>query len=163
MSAFPQETEGRLLELLARETELFGQLNELMEEQAGLLAADNTEAFNRSLDAGRAVIEKINGLHQETEVLMQSYMSFDAGGEAGSDAGGEHTAGGKSGAVESARARLNSVIAECAELTDKNMAAAKEKTEDYIRQIGNLSLRRKSFGKYALGVPNDPELFDKKT
>ena len=147
---FPRDKEERLLELLGQELELFDRIREMTAAQAELLKADDPEGFNRSLDSRQEIIEKINGLHQESDVLMQSYVSFYATGR-------------KDDAIRAAAERIDSIIAECAELNDRNTAAAQVKTEDYIRQIGNLSLRRKSLGKYAQSVPNNPELFDKMT
>jgi len=147
-----RDEETRLLELLGEEQKLFEQIHGLTVQQAELLAADDIEAFDKSLDSRQELIEKINGLHQETNILMQSYISFS--GSPG---------GMKSAAAEAALESLRDKISLCAELNEKNMAAAKEMAEDYIKRIGKLSLSRKSLGAYALSVPNNSELFDKKT
>jgi len=149
---FSPDNEKRLLELLEREFELFKKILELTGEQTELLTADDADAFNKSLDVRQALIEEINGLHQESDILMQSYMSVQ-----------EQPGGDRAGEIEAAAARLRDVIAQSAAINEKNTVAAKDKAEEYIRQIGKLSLNRKSIGAYIQGVPNEPEHFDKKT
>jgi len=137
----------RLTELLEKELEAFEQIFKLSEKQAKLLAKDNIDAFDSSLDEGQKYIEEIKGLHQESEPLMQSYMSG-----AGKDAADE---------IEKLRSRIQDIIAKCAELNHINSAAAKEKLENYIGKIDKLSSSRKGIGGYAQSVPNTPEMFDK--
>ena len=150
LSGFPQE--GRLLELLERATELAAQVAGLAKEQAKMLAADDLEGFNDSLDSGREVIDRINGLHQESEVLMQSYASYS-----------NSPGGGKIDAVEAAAGRFVEALEQCAASNSRNLSEAKEKAEEFIRQIGSLSMKRKSLGLYAQHVGNSPTLFDQKT
>jgi len=152
VSNFSRNDESRLLVLLGEELEIFRQIGSLSIKQAELLAADDMEAFEGSLERRQGLIEKINGLHQETDLLMQSYMSF-------SDAG----TGEVSDAIETTAGQLKEIIADCVSTNDKNMVAAKEKAEEYIKKIGKLSLGRKSLGAYAQTLPNNSELFDKKT
>ena len=152
MINFSRETEVKLLELLEKELGLFERMRELTEEQSELLAVDAMEDLESSLDGRQGLIEKINGLHQESDSLMQSYALFSGSG------GGDRIE-----AVETLLARINEEIAKCSGLNEENTNAAKEKAEEYIRRIGKLSLSRKSLGAYALNVPNSPELFDKKT
>jgi len=147
VSNFSGDDAARLLELLRQEFEIFGRIRELTKEQTELIAADDIEAFNISLDRRQEFIEKINGLHQESEALMQSYM----------------LAGKTGGETDAAAKRLRDVISECAALNDKNMAAAKEKAEYYKERSGRLSLGRKSLGSYIHDVENDPEHFDAMT
>ena len=152
MNALSQEQEARLLELLGKESDLFGQILEMTEKQKELLAADDTGGFDESIGRRQELIEKINGLHQESDVLMQSYLSY-----AGSR-GGKRIA-----AIEKAVARIREAAAQCAALNDKIIISAKEKAEDYIKQIGKLSLNRKSIGAYIQSVPNTSEIIDKKS
>jgi len=149
---FSQDKKARLLELLGQEFDLFRQMYELTEKQAMLLAADDIDAFDNSLDRRKELIEEINGLHQETDILMQSYMSF-----AGS------VSGEKIAAIEIAVAQRQDVILGCAVLNEKNTSVAKEKAEDYIGRIGKLSQSRKSLELYIPDTPNKAELFDRKT
>ena len=151
MNNFPQNEQERAIELLGQKLELFGSFREQTQTQTELLAADDMDGFERAIDARQETIEKINGLHQELDVLMQSYVSFTTDG------------GEKIDAIEKAVGEIDSLIRECIEMNDNNTALAKEKTEEYIKQIGDLSVRRKSLGKYTLSVPNNPELFDKTT
>ena len=152
MKSFSRDNEARLLELLGKESDHFKQILDMTEKQTELLAADDIGGFDESISRRQELIEKINGLHQESDVLMQSYLSF-------TDVPG----GKKNGAIEKAAARIRETAAKCAALNDKLIISAKEKAEDYIKQIGKLSLSRKSIGAYVQGVPNDPELFDRKT
>ena len=150
--SYSSEEDARLLDLLDMELGKFEQIRIMTGKQAELLAADDLEEFNKSLDSRQELIEEINGLHQETNVLMQSYISF-AGPRRGA----------KGGRVETALGRLRKAVAECTEMNAKNLAAAKDMAGDYSRRIEKLNLSRKSLGAYALGVPNNSELFDKKT
>jgi ElaB/YqjD/DUF883 family membrane-anchored ribosome-binding protein len=152
LNGFPQEKEKRLLELLGQETEFYKRLWELSEEQAEMLALDDAEAFDKSLDRSREVIEKINGLHQETDVLMQSYTSYSV-----SDGGK------KVEAIESAIKQNSDKIAECAKLHVTNSSVANEKAEMYISHAGKLSVRRKSLGLYTQNASAAPTMFDKKS
>jgi len=152
VSNFPRNDESRLLVLLGEELEIFRQIGSLSIKQAELLAADDMEAFEGSLERRQELIEKINGLHQETDLLMQSYMSFS-----------DTETGEVSDAIETTAGQLKEIIADCVSTNDKNMVAAKEKAEEYIKKIGKLSLSRKSLGAYAQSLPNNSELFDKKT
>ena len=152
MNKFSQEKQSRLLELLGEELAIFRQIRELTEKQTELLAADETEAFEKSLEPGQELIKKINGLHQETDVLMQSYISFSAS-----------SGGGKIAAIETAAEQLRAAITGCAELNDKNISTIKGMNEDNSERIGKLSLSSKSIGAYAQNIPRNPEHFDKKS
>jgi len=151
VNIFPGDKQSRLLELLGQELEVFRQVSELTKQHTKLLREDDIEAFDKSLDSRQELFDKINGLHQESDILMQSYISFI------SAEGGE-----KIGAIETAAAQLREMISDCLATNNENTTSAKEKAEDYIKQIGKLSLGRKSLGAYVQQMPNDPEMFDKK-
>ena len=153
MSVFTADDEARLLALLEQELVLIAQISGLTEEQTGMIAQDDIDSFDRSLDGRRELIDEIDKLHQETEVLMQSYMSR----------AGAKDAGGRIKAVDDLVTRISDALAGCAGTNDKNIKAAQEKAEEYISRIGKLSLSRKSLGAYIQDVGNDPELFDKMT
>jgi len=146
---FSHDKKARLLELLSRELEIFKQIHGFTKKQTELLEVDDLDAFNKSLDSRQGLIEKINGLHQEANILMQSYIAFS-----------NSPTGEKIDEVENAYGRLHDLIAECAAMNEKNISMSKEKTEEYKKRIGKLSLSRKSIGVYAQGVPNTPEHFD---
>ena len=150
MGVFPQEK--RLLELLGEATALAGRVAGIAKEQAEMLASDDLESFNKLLDNGQEIINKINGLHQESEALMQSYASFV------SSANGKKIA-----AIEIAAARFVELLEQCAQLNKKNLDDAREKTDGFIRQIGNMSMKRKSLGLYAQPSGENSARFDKKT
>ena len=150
MSLFSGNDAARLLDLLNRELEAFGRIRELAEEQTELIAEDDIEAFDKSLDRSQEIIEKINGLHQESDSLMQSYMS-------------SVNAGGRDGRIDAAAEQLRGAIAECAAMNEKNINSAKERTGEYTKRIGELSLSRKSLGSYMNNTLNNSEIFDKMT
>jgi len=152
VNEFSPDKVKRLLELLNQEIELFGRICETTEKQAELLLADDLDAFDSSLDSRQVLIEKINGLHQESDILVQSYVSYAV-----------FAAGEKIGEIENAVAKRRDLIAECVAQNDKNTIAAKEKAEDFVERIGQLSLRRKSLELYTQDLPNNPEMFDKVT
>ena len=152
MSKFTQENASQLLMALRQELELFEKIREITKEQTELIAAEKIVAFNESLDRRQELIEKINGLHQETDGLMQSYISYS------SSKGGE-----KIGKVEQLSGEVKSLIAECAALNEKNEVAAREKSEEFSQKIERLSLSRKSLGTYIQNIEAAPELFDKMT
>ena len=150
MKEFTRDNAVRLLGLLRKEHELFEQMLKLTEQQTELLSADDIEAFDKSLDRRQEIIEKINGLHQESNILMQSYMSH-------------HNTSGKKriNEIETASKQMQDTIAKCAALNEKNTTLAKAKTKTYTQQIDKLSTARKGIGSYIQPIENDPEMFDK--
>jgi len=149
---FSQDDKSRLTELLSRELEIFKQVLDNTVKQTELLAEDDAYAFNISLDLRQELIEKINGLHQESDILMQSYISYCESG------GGERIA-----EIDAITDRLRNIISECAGINERNEAAAKEMAEGYIKRIDKLNVTRKSLRKYIHDLPNNPELFDRIT
>ena len=149
MSKNKNDDHARLKELLESELDAYEQLLILAEAQAKLLAKDDIDAFDKSLDEGQKFIEKINGLHQESKALMQSYMSAPAGE--------------KDADIDSLAVKIRGVLKECAGLNVKNAASAQERIEGYTEKIDKLSASRKGIGGYAQSVPNTPEMFDRKS
>jgi len=139
----------RLSELLSEELELYGKIRKMTEEQEKLLAKDDIEAFNISLDKREKLIDKIKGLHQESNPLMQSYASISSGS--------------KNSEVEELKVKIREVIEACAQLNDENIDSLKEKTESLTKEIDEKSAKRKGIGGYVQSVPNKSEMFDKKT
>jgi len=152
VSGFSKEQETRLLKQLGDELELWKEMRELTEKQAQSLEADDADALDGSIESRQGLIEKINGLHQETDLLMQSYNSFL-----------KTKPGKKSAAVEEATEKLRIIITGCVELNEKNIEAAKGLAKGYTEKIGKSSETRKGLGAYAQNVPNNSELFEKKT
>ena len=150
MSVFTGDDETSLIELLNQELVISGRILELTVRQADLIATDDIDAFDDSLGFRQELIDKIEGLHQESDVLMQSYISYS------SSAVGE-----ESGDIEASVSRLRDIFTKCASLDDKNTIAAKEKAESYKGRIGKLSMSRKSMRSYIPNISNDPEMFDR--
>jgi len=141
----------RLSELLSDELEIYGKILKLTEEQSKLLAKDDIEAFDNSLDKRETLIEKIKGLHQESEPLMQSYVSLSSGGKE------------KNTEIDNLRKQIYDIIEKCAGINNENIATINEKAHEHTKKIDDQSLKRKGIGGYAQSVPNMPEVFDKKS
>jgi flagellar biosynthesis/type III secretory pathway chaperone len=139
----------RLSELLDKELEIFIKIQELTEKQTELLAGDDIESFDSSLDKRQELIEKINGLHQDSNPLMQSYVSSSEDE--------------KSSEIDELRAKIQDIIETCAKINNENIAAIQAKSEEHKEKIDKQSKKRKGIGGYAQAVPNTPEMFDKKT
>ena len=151
MSNFASADKERLSKLLGEELEIYGQIKKLTDKQAELLAKDDIDAVNGSLDKRAELIEKIKGLHQDSEPLMQSYVSFAAGGK-NDDSG-----------IENLREQIRAAIEICMKLNNENIDGMKGKTEEHTKKIDEQSAKRKGIGGYVQSVPNTPEVFDKKT
>ena len=152
MSVFTRDNAVRLLGLLKKEIEAFEQILGLTEKQTELLAADDIEEFNKLLESRQVLIGKINGLHQESDILMQSYNAYTS-------------APGKKRVkeVESASKQLREIIEKCIQLNEKNTGTAKGIIEGYSEQIEKLSTTRKGLESYIIPVENESEMFDKMT
>ena len=152
MNIFSPEEEARLLKLLGEETTVLKQIREMTLKQMDLLESGEIERLGEALDDRQGLIEQIKGLHQETNVLMQSYVTV------------KKAPGGKSiAAVESASSVLWDTMEETEKINRRITVAAKGAAEDFIRQIGKLSLMRKSMKKYAPELAGGSELLDIKT
>ena len=152
MSKFDKGNEERLIKLLEEEKELFVKMKEQTVKQMELLAADEIEEFSESLDLREKLKEKINGLHQESDTLMQSYISSLAPGGRG-----------KVKAIEKLKDEIREIISECKEMNDKNFKTAKSKIEEYTKRIKELDTSKKTFNAYTIDIPDNSELFDKTT
>ena len=151
MSKFASADMERLSKLLGEELELYKQIRKLTEQQTKLLAKDDIDEFNISLDKREELIEKIKGLHQESDHLMQSYTSLSADDK------------GKDSKIDKLKKQIRKELEVCANLNDKNIETMSEKTEEHKKKIEQQSAKRKGIGGYAQSVPNSPEMFDKKT
>jgi len=139
----------RLSKLLSEELELYEKIRKITEEQSNLLAKDDIEAFNISLDKREKLIEEIKGLHQESNPLMQS-NALTSSGE-------------KNSKIEELKKKIHEELEACALTNDKNLNTLKEKKESLTKEIDEKSAKRKGIGGYVQSVPNTPEMFDKKT
>jgi len=151
VSNFSSADTERLSKLLSEELEFYSKIRKLTEEQTELLAKDDIEAFDNSLDKRETLIEKIKGLHQDSNPLMQSYVSFSSDGNKTDDK------------IDDLKKQIREQLEICAELNDKNMETMKLKTEEHTKKIDEQSAKRKTIGGYAQSVPNTPEMFDKKS
>jgi len=141
----------KLSELLRKELKLYEQIRKLTENQTQLLAKDDIDALNTSLSEREACIGKIKGLHQDSNPLMQSYVSFSMGGKDGNSE------------IDDLKKQIREILESCNEQNDKNIATMRDKTQEHSKKIDAQSAKRKGIGGYAQSVPNTPEVFDKKT
>ena len=150
MSKFSLADNERLSKLLGDELEYYLQIRNLTEEQTELLDKDEIEEFNISLDKREELIEKIKGLHQESNALMQSYASISSETD-------------KNDKIEDLKKQIRDVLEFCAKRNDENITEMARKTQEQSKKIDEQSAKRKGIGGYAQSVPNIPEMFDKKS
>jgi len=151
VSNFASADKERLTKLLSEKLKIYKQIKSLTEEQTELLAKDDIEAFNSSLDKREELIKKINGLHQDSEPLMQSYVSTSTeDNENNSD-------------INNLEKEIREILTDCAKLNDVNIAVMKEKTTEHTKKIDEQRAKGKGVGGYVQSVPNTPEVFDRKT
>jgi len=141
----------QLAKTLAKELDLYEQIHKLTKTQTELLNKDDIDAFNSSLDKRAELIEKIKGLHQESEPLKQSYISFTKKDNKSDSQ------------IDSLLDQIKKIIESCAKLNDENIASMEEKTKEQSKKIDEQRAKGKTIGGYAQSVPNTPEVFDKKT
>ena len=139
----------RLIKLLGEELKLLEQIQKLTEKQTELLTGDDVDGVDDSLNKRQQLIEKINGLHQDSDSLMQSYVSAPLD-EAGSE-------------IEALREQIKDKLEACDKSNTENMDALKAKAIEQTKKIDEQSKKRKGIGGYAQAVPNTPEMIDKKT
>ena len=141
----------QLAKILLKELDLYEQIHEISKTQTELLNKDDIDAFNSSLDKRAELIEKIKGLHQESEPLKQSYISFTKKDNKSDSQ------------IDSLLDQIKKIIESCAKLNDENIASMEEKTKEQSKKIDEQRAKGKTIGGYAQSVPNTPEVFDKKT
>ena len=136
--------------MLEQQFKLFDEIRKISESQSRLIAADDFDQFNKSLDKRQRIIEKIKELHRESHPLMQSYESF------------QKAPGGKAIVpIEEAASRLRSVIEGCGRQNSSDMEASEAKREGCKEQIDKMQTNRKGLGAYAGKISYAPEVFDK--
>jgi ElaB/YqjD/DUF883 family membrane-anchored ribosome-binding protein len=146
----------RLSMLLGKELEYYKQIQKQTEEQTGMLSEDDIEAFNESLLKREGLINKIKGLHQEKEPLMQSYASMSKGTKPQNEVLLNKE-------IDDLNKQIRAVIEACAKMNDTNIQSLKEKTEKLTKKIDEQSTKRKGIGGYVQTITNTSEMFDKKS
>ena len=149
MSGIVFAGEVKFTKLLNDELNLLEQMKSLTEEQARYIEMDEFDELVKLLDNRQKLIEKIDGLHQETDPLMQSYISSADYGTILQ--------------IENLREKIKKTLTLCKEQNDRNVKALSEKSEDHSEKIEKQSAKRKVIGGYAQAVPTSSERFDKKT
>lgn len=146
MSEFSAQDKQKLLSLLTEKQKLLSQIEQNTKEQGGLLEKDDIEAFDSSLQQSDSIIEKIKGLHQETDTLMQSYISSKKRDEK----------------IEDLKNAIEQTLKTCAEKNKALSQAAKKRQKDLSIEIEEKRSKREGIGGYAQATPTTSEVFDKK-
>ena len=148
MSKFEASDLKKLQENLTQELESFEQIKKLTEKIAEQIDTEKIEALDKSLSKRQELIEKINGLHQESNPLMQSYVQ---------------ASGLKNSEVDRLVERIRETTQICAKLNDENINTIKAMSEEQVDKIDKQSAKRKGISGYAQAIAYSPEVIDKKT
>jgi len=148
VSKFESSDRDKLQEYLAQEFDTFEQIQKLTEKITEQITEDKIEALDKSLDKRQELINKINGLHQDSGALMQSYVSLE-------DVIDKE--------IEKLMEKIREIAQECAESNDIVMSAIKKKSQEQSEKIDKQSAKRKGISGYAQAVSYSPEVIDKKT
>lgn len=132
-----QEALERALE--ARRDILVRFKNETL-RQTGVLKASDVDAFVGSVDARQKLIDEISVLHQELDVLMQSY--------AVSEGQAVHSAGLGSDRARELTRETQALVTEILELDKKNVGLAQELMKHLGEEAKRANQSRKSIGLY---------------
>jgi len=141
--------EVKFTKLLNDELNLLEQMKSLTEEQARYIEMDEFDELVKLLDNRQKLIEKIDGLHQETDPLMQSYISSADYGTILQ--------------IENLREKIKKTLTLCKEQNDRNVETLRQKSEEHAEKIEKQSAKRKVIGGYAQAAPTSSMRFDKKT
>ena len=148
MSNFKSSDKDKLQDSLTQELEAFKQIQKLTEKIAEQINADKIEAIDVSLEKRQDLITKINGLHQEYDPLMQSYISKPDN---------------KNDEIESLIEQIHEATLSCSKQNDENLSAIKEKSNEQTEKIDKQSAKRKGISGYAQAVGFSSEVIDKKS
>ena len=143
------EKTTRLTKLLGDELKLLESIKELTDEQTRQIEMDEFDGLEKLLEHRQELIEKINGLHQESQELMQSYVSSSSLKPVRE--------------IERLKEEIKYLLQNCKELNEKNVEMLRHKSTAQKEKIGKQSAQRKGIGGYAQAVPTSSEMFDKKT
>jgi flagellin-specific chaperone FliS len=148
--AFTKDKAERLRALTEQQLAFFEEILKLTSSQSELIELEDIEEFEKSLNKREDIIEKIKGLHQESDPLMQSYTLYK-----------NSTAGKKIAAIDTVVGRLRAVISEAMEVNQLNMEKAASKKSEYSEKIAKLNEEKKGLSGYKAVVPNQSQLIDK--
>ncbi|MCL2248431.1 MAG: flagellar export chaperone FlgN [Oscillospiraceae bacterium] len=143
------EKATRLTKLLDDELKLLENIKELTDEQTRQIEMDEFDGLEKLLERRQELIEKINGLHQESQELMQSYVSSSSLKPVRE--------------IENLKEEIKYLLQTCKESNERNIEMLSHKSTTQKEKIGKQSAQRKGIGGYAQAVPTSSEMFDKKT
>ena len=151
MGKFSEGDFLKLIDLLTEKKKLADEFLELTCKQAEIIAAEDINALNVSIEKRQQVIEKLIGLHQEIQFLMQSYASSHA---AQTEEGSRK--------VRQMEEQTENAIREAISKNNENAEAIKKQMEYVGQEARKIDLERKSIGMYNnISALTTSELFDK--
>ena len=154
MSNFNISEREKLIKLLTDQLELVEQITALCEKQGSMLGdEERLDELNASLDEAEKIRKKISGLHQEADVLMQSYVAST----------GVQKIPKKDDRIGSLAISIKEKTEICAKINEKNMSVLKSLLETQKVKIDEKSTQRKGVGGYIQAITNTSEMFDRKT
>ena len=148
MKQFESSDRNTLQEKLTQKLEIFKQIHTLTEKITEQIETDKIDLLDKSLSKRQELIEKINGLHQEIDPLMQSYISSTVS---------------KDEKIESLIKQVHEITTLCAKLNDENLSTIKDKSQEQVEKIDKQSAKRKGISGYAQAVGSSSEVIDKKS
>ena len=154
MRMFSMQEADKLITLLGERKQLLSAYLALTNQQADILTAEDTDAFNENLDQRQKIIDKIEGLHQEIVPLMQAYTS---------SVGDSKQPSSYATKINEIESQTQAMLADVRTVDRRALEKAKEKAAFFGAEIKRVNLSRKSIGKYQnnAGMPTSG-IFDQK-
>ena len=154
MRMFSMQEADKLITLLGERKQLLSAYLALTNQQADILTAEDTDAFNENLDQRQKIIDKIEGLHQEIVPLMQAYTS---------SVGDSKQPSSYAAKINEIESQTQAMLADVRTVDRRVLEKAKEKAAFFGAEIKRVNLSRKSIGKYQnnAGMPTSG-IFDQK-
>ena len=154
MGGLTPERIGRLLELQRQKRELLREFHELTLQQERLIELEETAVLKENLNQRQELITEIDTLHQELNLLMQTYSEYSQ--QAGADPAAQEI-----GALQQESQKL---LQEIAALDEQNQARTARQIDRFRDEVKRLSLGRRTIQSYNQSISAlGSELFDKKT
>ncbi|MDR1117338.1 MAG: flagellar protein FlgN [Oscillospiraceae bacterium] len=149
MSDFDRD---RLIKLLESKERYVKECLEITKKQREIVSAEDIDAglLTSSLNERRVNIDKIEGLHHEINVLMQSYL-----------ANGTNEIGDSE--IDALQSRIDGVITQIRELDVQSEKSIRDSMDASLSEAKRLNQNRRGIGAYgAAGYIAGPDYFDKK-
>lgn len=155
MAAFAPEQYARIMELQQQKKTLLQEFHGLAQLQQEIIEREDTTALQGNLNRRQELITQVDTLHQELDLLMQSYPPIRQ------QLGESHP---QVAALTALQNEIQDILRQIAALDTQNQARAARQLQHFRDEIKRLSLGRKTLQSYSQGaVSLGSELFDKKT